>query len=146
MDETDQYIDNLHVERVNAALLARGLPAHLRRALSTRNLLPRIGDAAAMSGGLVARGAAAGMQWGGPVAVAGEMLQLACACLLACWRVCYAQRALLLCLPAGNHWIASHRPAPTTWLQHTVRVHGSRETLRPRPQRPLQRPAPQRRR
>lgn len=146
MDETDQYIDNLHVERVNAALLARGLPPHLRRALSTRNLLPRIGDAAAMSGGLGARGAAAGMQWGGSVAVAGKVLQLACACLLACG-VCATHRARCFCLPAGNHWIASHRPAPPHPAPaHTVRVNGSWETLRPHPQRPPQRPAPQRRR
>ncbi|GAB4817855.1 hypothetical protein N2152v2_004901 [Parachlorella kessleri] len=48
VDETDQFIDNLHSERVNAALLARGLPAHLRRVLPTRNMVPRIGSAAFM--------------------------------------------------------------------------------------------------
>jgi hypothetical protein len=49
VDETDQFVDNMHLERVNAALLARGLPAHLRRVLPSRNMVPRIGSAAFMA-------------------------------------------------------------------------------------------------
>lgn len=63
VDETDQFIDNLHVERVNAALLARGLPPHLRRALSSRDMVPRIGGAAFMTAGPAT--AAAGSNLGG---------------------------------------------------------------------------------
>lgn len=45
VDETDQYVDNLHKDRVDAALLARTLPPHLQRVLNSRALLPRIGPA-----------------------------------------------------------------------------------------------------
>lgn len=80
VDETDRYVDNMHSERVNAALLRRSLPPHLRRVLSTRTLLPRIGGASFMertaasgNGGL--EGAAGG--WGAavssPRSVAGRM-------------------------------------------------------------------------
>ena len=31
MDETDQYVDNLRLQRVNAALLTSRLPKHLRK-------------------------------------------------------------------------------------------------------------------
>ena len=31
MDETDRYIDNLRLQRVNAALLTSNLPRHLRK-------------------------------------------------------------------------------------------------------------------
>lgn len=31
MDETDRYVDNLRLQRVNAALLTSNLPKHLRK-------------------------------------------------------------------------------------------------------------------
>ena len=38
MDETDQYIDNMRLQRVNAALLTSSLPKHLRKCASTQPL------------------------------------------------------------------------------------------------------------
>ena len=38
MDETDQYIDNMRLQRVNAALLTSSLPKHLRKCASERPL------------------------------------------------------------------------------------------------------------
>lgn len=46
IDETDRFIDVADIEsRVNPAALAHALPPHLRRALNTRGLTPRIGPA-----------------------------------------------------------------------------------------------------
>lgn len=45
VDETDQYVDNLHSTRVNAAVLARSLPPHLRKAVAAWQVTPRIGTA-----------------------------------------------------------------------------------------------------
>lgn len=45
VDETDMYVDNLHVTRVNAAALMGSLPPHLRKAVNTLNFTPRIGPA-----------------------------------------------------------------------------------------------------
>ena len=38
MDETDQYIDNMRLQRVNAALLTSSLPKHLKKCASKRPL------------------------------------------------------------------------------------------------------------
>ena len=38
VDETDQYIDNMRLQRVNAALLTSTLPKHLRKCASQRPL------------------------------------------------------------------------------------------------------------
>lgn len=46
VDETDRYVDNMHEERVNAALMARSLPPHLRKALASWLVTPRVGPAA----------------------------------------------------------------------------------------------------
>jgi len=48
VDETDRYVDNMHNTIVNAATMARSLPPHLRKALATWNVMPRIGPANAM--------------------------------------------------------------------------------------------------
>ena len=34
VDETDQFIDNMRLQRVNAALLTSSLPKHLRKCVS----------------------------------------------------------------------------------------------------------------
>jgi metal transporter CNNM len=43
VDETDRFVDNLHLDRVDAAVLTRSLPPHLQEILKSRSLLPRIG-------------------------------------------------------------------------------------------------------
>lgn len=45
IDESDQYVDNLGRTRVNAAALAATLPPHLRKAVASWGLTPRIGPA-----------------------------------------------------------------------------------------------------
>lgn len=45
VDETDQFVDNLHMMRVNARTMTSSLPAHLRRLLGSKQLVPRIGNA-----------------------------------------------------------------------------------------------------
>lgn len=45
VDETDQFVDNLHSTRVNAAVLARSLPPHLRKAVAAWQVTPRVGTA-----------------------------------------------------------------------------------------------------
>jgi metal transporter CNNM len=45
IDESDRYVDNLGRTRVNAAALAATLPPHLRKAVATWGLTPRIGPA-----------------------------------------------------------------------------------------------------
>jgi metal transporter CNNM len=45
IDESDRYVDNLGRTRVNAAALASTLPPHLRKAVATWGLTPRIGPA-----------------------------------------------------------------------------------------------------
>lgn len=57
VDETDQFVDNLHKTRVNAAVLARTLPPHLRKALA--GMATRMGPAGAMSSYHPATGATA---------------------------------------------------------------------------------------
>ncbi|KFM26096.1 Protein MAM3 [Auxenochlorella protothecoides] len=56
VDETDQYVDNMHSMRVNARALASSLPLHLRRMLTSRQVLPRIGAASELD--TLARGGA----------------------------------------------------------------------------------------
>ncbi|KAL6770580.1 hypothetical protein ACKKBF_B31815 [Auxenochlorella protothecoides x Auxenochlorella symbiontica] len=56
VDETDQYVDNMHSMRVNARALASSLPLHLRRMLISRQVLPRIGAASELD--TLARGGA----------------------------------------------------------------------------------------
>lgn len=40
VDETDRYIDNLRLQRVNAALLTSSLPKHLRKCVPAKTALP----------------------------------------------------------------------------------------------------------
>eukprot|EP01024_Parvocaulis_polyphysoides_P067218 TRINITY_DN7986_c0_g1_i6.p1 TRINITY_DN7986_c0_g1~~TRINITY_DN7986_c0_g1_i6.p1 ORF type:complete len:282 (-),score=46.71 TRINITY_DN7986_c0_g1_i6:940-1752(-) len=49
LDETDQFVDNLHTTRVNAALLMQTLPPNLKQILS-QVFTPRIGLLAAKTG------------------------------------------------------------------------------------------------
>jgi hypothetical protein len=45
IDETDAFVDNLHRTRVDATVLAHSLPPHLRKALATWSITPRVGPA-----------------------------------------------------------------------------------------------------